>query len=163
MAWQNIGDITPILRQALVTTLCSTCSDLLSTNLLQMKANGDDSFTDRTFYLNDSLCPAWVSVKQSSVFTTRTCHMYFLFLFHHRPLQSMTIIIWRAMECTLFQFILRKLHFCIFSWCKYPASSELDGTAGWKPQYTEISAIRCHYHFRDNSIAFNNKYVWANF
>ena len=82
------------------------CGYLLGTNLLQMKAYGNDSFTHRTFNLNYSLCCAWVSVEQSSVFTTRTCYMHFISFFHHRRLQSMIIIIWRAMEPTLYRFFL---------------------------------------------------------
>ena len=82
------------------------CGYLLGTNLLQMKAYGNDSFAHRTFNLNYSLCCAWVSVEQSSVFTTRTCYMHFISFFHHRRLQSMIIIIGRTMEPTLYRFFL---------------------------------------------------------
>ena len=90
------------------------CGYLLGTNLLQMKAYGNDSFAHRTFNLDYSLCCAWVSVEQSSVFTTRTCYMHFISFFHHRRLQSMIIIIWRAMEPTLYRFFLWNLHLCTF-------------------------------------------------
>ena len=155
--WQNIGAINTYTSSGLAHYLL--CGDSLSTNFLFMKADCYNTSTDWTFNLDNALCIR-VCIEQPLISAAWTSYMY-LFL-HDSTLQSHTVIIWRAKStiyfCSGWDFC-----FCLFPCRKDSASSKLSSIAIQKPDRIKIPFSCCYHHFRDGTVAFNNKNVWANF
>lgn len=131
------------------------CGDSLSTNFLLMKADCYNTSTNGTFDFDNALCIR-VCIEQPLISATWTSYVY-LFL-HDSTLQSHTVIIWRAKSsihfCSDWDF-----YFCLFPCRKDSASSKLNSTAIQKSNRIKIPSSCCYHHFRDSTVAFNNKNV----
>ena len=129
--------------------------DSLSTNFLLMKADCYNTSTNGTLNFDNAFCIR-VCIEQPLISATWTSYVYFFL--HDSTLQSHTVIIWRAKSSIPFRFNWNFL-FCRFPCRKDSASSQLNSTAIQKSYCIKIPSSCCNHHFRDSTIAFNNKNV----
>ena len=131
------------------------CGDSLSTNFLLMTADCYNPSTNRTFDFDNALCIR-VCIEQPLISAAWTSYMYFFL--HDSTLQSHTVIIWRAKSAIFFRFDWN-FQFCLFPCRKDSAPSKLNSAAIQKPNCIKIPSSCCYHHFRDSTVAFNNKNV----